>query len=353
MDVAHAYEAPDDALKYVHKRRLTRTHGEPDITPVAGIVNWDGRDDNCYGIVTSLYEKDINHGGNVGDPVADCLAVIARSNNCILILADGVNWGERSMLAARCAVYGAVTYLTREGTLDSAQTTKDVFRSILRAFESAQNVIMDEEATLTTLCIAVVVDLVEKEKWGLCVVNVGDSLAFVYNNVDGVREVTVGSHSLQETRDMRYSGGALGPADGYNPDLGNLTLSYTQLDSDDVVYLTSDGISDNFDPVVGRFSPLRRPSKQSPRLQSKSANQEVRPSSGSDQSGRELALSQKKDDNLRALNAEERQKEMLFKMRSVCVFLVMDKCNPVRAKQRLLHFIVNLRSCQGNTVHGN
>ena len=26
-------------------------------------------------------------------------------------MADGVNWGEKSMLAARCAVYGAVEYI--------------------------------------------------------------------------------------------------------------------------------------------------------------------------------------------------------------------------------------------------
>ena len=319
-DVVHAYEAPEDALSFIHERRLKRVNDNNDITPVAGIVNWKERNDTCYGIVTSLYEKEKDRDRNVGDPVADCLAIVARANNCILALADGVNWGERSMIAARSAVYGAVTFLTRPGTLDEAQTTKDVFRSILQAFENAQNVIMEEEATLTTLCVGVVVDLPDKDKWGFCVVNVGDSLAFVYNEVGGVREVTIGSHSLNQVRDMRYSGGALGPSDGFNPDLGNLTLSYTQLESGDIVYLTSDGISDNFDPVIGRLRTLRKFSKQSPNIRRKTPDGDQRRRSGSDQTSREYILSQEKDDDLvelSTLNAKERHQAMLFKMRYV------------------------------------
>lgn len=55
-------------------------------------------------------------------------------------------------------------------------------------------------------------------------------------------------------RDMRDALGALGPVDGENPEMKNLTLSLTDLDKDDIVFLTSDGISDNFDPVVGKFA---------------------------------------------------------------------------------------------------
>ncbi len=47
----------------------------------------------------------------VGDPIADAFAVCARKNNSILIVADGVNWGEKSKLAARCAIYGCTKYL--------------------------------------------------------------------------------------------------------------------------------------------------------------------------------------------------------------------------------------------------
>lgn len=63
---------------------------------------------------------------------------------------------------------------------------------------------------------------------------------------------------------MRDALGALGPVDGNKPELSNLTLSMTIVEKGDVVFLTSDGISDNFDPVVGKFAEIEPdPSTQS------------------------------------------------------------------------------------------
>lgn len=53
---------------------------------------------------------------------------------------------------------------------------------------------------------------------------------------------------------MRDALGALGPVDGNKPELSNLTLSMTIVEKGDIIYLTSDGVSDNFDPVVGKFA---------------------------------------------------------------------------------------------------
>lgn len=57
-------------------------------------------------------------------------------------------------------------------------------------------------------------------------------------------------------RDMRDALGALGPVDGKNPELNNLTLSMSILEPGDIIFITSDGVSDNFDPVVGKFAVL-------------------------------------------------------------------------------------------------
>lgn len=57
---------------------------------------------------------------------------------------------------------------------------------------------------------------------------------------------------------MRDALGALGPVDGTNPELNNLTCSLTYCEAGDIVFLTSDGISDNFDPVVGKFAIPRK-----------------------------------------------------------------------------------------------
>jgi hypothetical protein len=100
----------------------------------------------------------------------------------------------------------------------------------------------------------------------------------VYNSVHGVREVTLASHDIAQMRDMRDAGGqsilkifnqkcifegALGPVDGRNPQLQNLTCSMTFVEEGDLVFITSDGISDNFDPVVGKFCVIRRPREDS------------------------------------------------------------------------------------------
>jgi hypothetical protein len=54
-------------------------------------------------------------------------------------------------------------------------------------------------------------------------------------------------------RDMRDALGALGPVDGFYPELSNIMCSMTIVEPDDIVFLTTDGISDNFDPVIGKF----------------------------------------------------------------------------------------------------
>jgi hypothetical protein len=82
---------------------------------------------------------------------------------------------------------------------------------------------------------------------------------------------------------MRDALGALGPVDGNKPELSNLTLSMTIVEKGDIVYLTSDGISDNFDPVVGKFAEIEseaqeqievvEPKKElAPKRQNKSAS---------------------------------------------------------------------------------
>lgn len=234
-------------------------------TPVAGICNWYRPNSAATGISVSLYEKNPFNGENAGEPVADTFAILARKNSALLVLGDGVNWGSKAALASRCAVYGCIEYLN--ASLFSAdkeaipKNTQEVFQCLLRSFHSAHSMILREEAQLTTLTACVILPVIvdDREEFVACVCNVGDSFAFVYSPENGhVREITQGSHDIQSNRDMRDALGALGPVDGINPELSNLTCSMTKVCPGDIVFLTSDGISDNFDPVVGKFCvPLR------------------------------------------------------------------------------------------------
>lgn len=65
--------------------------------------------------------------------------------------------------------------------------------SLLRSFNFAHNLILQEEGMLTTLTAVVVLPLTTCGKYIACCCNVGDSLAYVYNSRYGVREITQGT----------------------------------------------------------------------------------------------------------------------------------------------------------------
>jgi len=126
---------------------------------------------------------------------------------------------------------------------------------LLRSLDAAQQTILRHEAGLTTLCVAFICPLQSSECHAVCVLSVGDSLAYVLSRHHGLREITTGSRDVSCERDIRDAGGALGPVrNGCDPELHNLTLSMTLVDPDDIVFLTTDGISDNFDPVITKIA---------------------------------------------------------------------------------------------------
>ena len=67
---------------------------------------------------------------------------------------------------------------------------------------------------------------------------------------------------------MRSPGGALGTTMDEKADLANLTYSIMEIEQGDFVFLTTDGISDNFDPCVNGHAA----SVKTPLLSRKSSN---------------------------------------------------------------------------------
>lgn len=232
-------------------------------TPIDNVIDWEGNDDDVYGLSVSLYEKNIISNEHTGSPIADCFAIVSREDCSVMVLADGVNWGKNARIAAQAAIFGCIEYLnTAIFGVGTATTTREVFVSLLRSFWEAHACILETEGSLTTLTCAVVLPLASEHKgqYVVCACNVGDSLGYVYSKSYGVREFTQGSHDIQMARDMRDALGALGGAiEGNKPELSNLTLSLTIVEPEDIIFLTSDGISDNFDPVVGKFAEIVSP----------------------------------------------------------------------------------------------
>ncbi|VDP69720.1 unnamed protein product [Echinostoma caproni] len=137
------------------------------------------------------------------------------------------------------------------------------------------------------------------KRFALIMVSVGDSQAFLLSKFHGIREVTgwvVPSVSMAQSegdeprtklvpsspettkrpwivggddnrsragclscsppeRDFRDAGGALGPVyKNGNPELHNLICAVTLCDPGDLVILGTDGLTDNFDPVITRIA---------------------------------------------------------------------------------------------------
>ena len=240
----------------------------PEITDkkVAGSCNWNDPSEFAYGISLTLYEEDptrtrteIVNGMSVtkptimGEPLADVFGVLARENYCVMTVADGVNWGKKSRLAARCATYAIMEHITNNfSRIDTAPNSHTVSQLLLESVtEKAQELILDKHATLTTLSVAIVCEMEKAGEFGLFVCAVGDSPVFVYcPHNHRVLEVTVGCHSHDGARDMRLAGGVLGPSFGSRPDLSNLTLAYMPVYEGDIVFAVSDGVSDNFSSNV-------------------------------------------------------------------------------------------------------
>lgn len=283
QDIFAAYTGPDNGLTAVNlqQRHLSiidvdidyidtldqsdqfRSSSSASTATIAGITNWFTPNERAYGIATTLYEKNPTNNTNNGEPIADCFGIVARPTSAILALADGVNWGTKASIAARAAIHGSIEYLNKAlyspSVNNEMTTTKDVFIALLRSFHAAHSLILQEQGMLTTLTVCAVLPLPGTDthnKYIACTCNVGDSLAYVYSRKTGVREITRDSHDIHCMRDMRDALGALGPVDGCNPELNNLTLAMTEVEDDDIIFLTSDGISDNFDPVVGKFAVL-------------------------------------------------------------------------------------------------
>jgi hypothetical protein len=243
------------------------------------LINWTKTHHKAYGISTSLYESNPVTKATVGEPIADSFALLGRNNNCILVMADGVNWGVRSKRAARCAVRASLNYINKylffdlnnnnnnnnNNSSSNIKTTHDLFSIMSKSFDEAQEFIIKNEGSMTTLCCSIVVKLKDNSANNnddsithnnsqpthvVCTLSIGDSTAYVFCREKGIFELTKGSRNVLNDRDIRDVGGALGYVYGVKPDLSNINYSIMYIKTNDIVFLVSDGISDNFDPCI-------------------------------------------------------------------------------------------------------
>ena len=220
------------------------------------IKGWDEASPEADGDVVTLYDAiDVETNKHHGDPIADVFAIVARPNNAILALADGCNWGPKPLKAARCAILGCTEYLSdrlfREDTMPS--NTQALMKLIRESFDAAQDRIIQYDGATTTLSVAVACEMeapIHNKTWALCVVSVGDSPCLVWKHKKKIVEEVTSVTEEGKERDLRDCGGCLGANVGTQPDLSNLMCYFVPVAENDVVFLVSDGVFDNFDPVI-------------------------------------------------------------------------------------------------------
>ena len=266
-EVCASYTGPNCGLTRLDLETKTLAESTG-VEEIAGCRNWNSPQEYAYGISLSLYEEDrrkiqaARESGSapalracnciVGDPVADVFGIVVQENCCVMAVADGVNWGKKSRLAARCATHAVMSHiLANTLRINSNLTTSTIFELLRESVtEKAQALILEHKATLTTLSAAIVCEMSTPGEWGLFVCAVGDSPVYVYcPHTQQVIEATLGCHA-GGVRDMRMAGGVLGPNYGSSPDLSNLSYAFLPVYPGDIVFAVSDGVSDNFSSKV-------------------------------------------------------------------------------------------------------
>ena len=307
------------------------------------MVDWQRPQSNADGEAITLYEHKDQTTYHHGDPIADVFAILTRPNSCILAVADGCGWGIKPRLAARCAVYGSIEHLNEKLFRSSSAerfTTQDIFHVMYRSLHTAQKKIIEHGGTTTTLCLAMVVELTEAKagnRWGVCVVSVGDSVCYVWRHESQeVHEVTAAIRDGKE-RNLRDAGGCLGADMGDHPDLTNLFCCFAPVTEHDIVFLTSDGVSDNFDPVTLRqaLSESSEMTHSSPMPHSQYTTSQQDPSSSSSSSSTTSPS--------RVLTPSERHNMTVLRLSGLLRDLQTSKETPLNAtdvKEAVKNFVI-------------
>eukprot|EP00731_Ephydatia_muelleri_P037783 Em0562g6a len=196
------------------------------------------REVQCKFSVTQMHELTFDGQPVMNEydcPVLDLSTTIfcIWPNNAILAIADGWNWGpNRGRQLAAQFTEVLKSFKNCSSRSPHPQIPRRV-TFIRMSFDRAQELIMKHESTTTSLWCGSGLPLVKsKGEWGLCVVSVGNSSCFVWQNKTGVA-YEGNLAAIGSSKDALDYGGCLGPSIGDDPDLSNLLCCYATVSDDD------------------------------------------------------------------------------------------------------------------------
>ncbi len=211
-----------------------------------GLVEVAGRTVSTYPLLPGRAHKE-------GSPICDSYFVQVQKDGVVLAcIADGCGWGVRPREAAIKAKVALVDHISKHmPVLKDAQMVAEI---LVRGMGEAHYKVIegkdDVNSAGTTTLLGGVLAPVDKMDRVFCFlfISVGDCKAYCRKSATGkFIDLTLGTRN--NVSDAKDPGGRVGPQmKNGMPDLRNLRVSYCICEENDILVLTSDGLSDNFDP---------------------------------------------------------------------------------------------------------
>jgi serine/threonine protein phosphatase PrpC len=193
----------------------------------------------------AIYHDAVLATGGCGKPV-------------IITICDGCGKGAGSALVASKAV--ETGHQNTHGKIKTCSYTHDVFRLLFSSLKMAQNTVieLDSERDTTYLQIAILESF-------LLGVTGGDCKAFIFRK-SAYAEAWICIDLTPDSRDstdLTNPGGFIKASKYLPPDLIGMKAFYFNLEPEDILYVCTDGVTDNFDPrvLLKKPSELNIPSK--------------------------------------------------------------------------------------------
>merc|ERR1712137_1175832 len=223
-----------------------------------------------YGRATSTYPYLSYKEQREGEPICDQYRVFLTPTYALIAVADGCNWGKAPAQAAAKSAKTFIDYLKRNR--DLFLNSSRVSRLCLEGLAAAHDSIIagpyqeGQRIGTTTLLGGLLGKVVlpgneekaeeELDDWVFIFASIGDCKAFLWDSKnERVEELTPDSRSGENFLDPSDCGGRIGPYVDGGPDLRNLEVFMSPCVTNDLIFLCSDGVHDNFDPQMHGMSP--------------------------------------------------------------------------------------------------
>ena len=212
------------------------------------------------GRTVSTYPMMPGHSERQGTPICDSyFAQVQRDGVVVLCIADGCGWGKHVREAAVKAKVAMCNHIATH--LTSMNDTERITEVLLRALGEAHYKIIEGKEHVgsagTTTILGGVLAPVQGSDGLFCFmfISVGDCKAYCRKATTGkIIDLTMGSRG--NLSDGKDPGGRIGPLTKNGmPDFRNLRISYCICEEGDILLLSSDGLSDNFDPELQGLLP--------------------------------------------------------------------------------------------------